>query len=173
MQLMVDWLFSRIEPEEQAVAAVNDLIRVSLLLASHAPVKRIIAARIKRPVPPIVGTRIDIAIDPRTIAIGMQVLVHAPAGSTLVARAVIQDLTADGASAKISHMLAPAVTIDASMRVQIQSGPALSTPAAQESDKAKVSPARQQASDQAELKAELTAFRQSGAAAGKAMQLFR
>lgn len=172
MQMMVDWLFSRIEPDPDAVAAISDLIRVALLLASHAPVKRIISARIKRPVPPLIGGRIDLAIDPNIVRIGMQVLVHSPATSTVVARAVVNDLAADGAVATIAQVMGPAVTLDASMRVQIQSGPAFSTPAAQASDQALVAAARQGAAARSQVKAEVSAFRQSGIASGQAAKRF-
>jgi hypothetical protein len=103
-----------------------------VLLASHAPVKRIISARIQRPVPAVVNTRLDITIDPATTRIGMQVLVHAPATQTLVARAVIEDLGAGSATARIVEAPAGAAfTLDSSLRVQVQSSTPLSTPARQ------------------------------------------
>ncbi|HEY2294739.1 MAG TPA: hypothetical protein VGM86_28895, partial [Thermoanaerobaculia bacterium] len=47
LQALVDWLFQRIDDgEPQAVATINDLVRVCLLLASHAPVDRIVAGRV-------------------------------------------------------------------------------------------------------------------------------
>ncbi|MCB8745460.1 hypothetical protein LHU53_00900 [Rhodoferax sp. U2-2l] len=142
MQCMVDWLFAQVVDETSAHAAINDLVRVCLLLAAHAPVKRILSARIQRPVPAVVNTRLDIAIDPATTRIGMQVLVHAPATHTLVARAVIEDLGAGTATARIVE--APAgvtFTLDSSMRVQVQSGTPLSTPQRQqtEADQARTS----------------------------------
>lgn len=138
MQRMVDWLFAQVVPDAEAQDAINDLVRVCLLLASHAPVKRIISARIRRPVPAIVGTRLDVEIDPKLTRIGMQVLVHAPATQTLVARAVIDDLTSGFATARIVD--APGgttLTLDSSMRVQIQAGPPLTTPAVQRADAAR------------------------------------
>ncbi len=135
MQRMVDWLFAQVVDEAAAHAAINDLVRVCVLLSAHAPVKRIISARIQRPVPAVVNTRLDIAIDPATTRIGMQVLVHAPATQTLVARAVIEDLGAGNATARIVEAPAGAAfTLDSSLRVQVQSGTPLSTPARQKQE---------------------------------------
>ena len=138
MQRMVDWLFAQVADEAPAQDAINDLVRVCLLLASHAPVKRILSARIRRPVPAIIDARFDLEIDPRMTRIGMQVLVHAPATQTLLARAVIEDLGSGIATARITHVAAgPGITIDSSMRVQIQTGPALSTPSVQRAEAAR------------------------------------
>jgi hypothetical protein len=119
MQRMVDWLFSRVADEPDAIAAINDLVQVAMLLSAHAPVKRIISARVRKPVKPVLDGRLDLAIDPRLVRIGMQVLVHAPTGNTPVARAVVADLAADGVVARISQVMQPAMTIDTNMRVQL------------------------------------------------------
>jgi hypothetical protein len=138
MQRMADWLFAQVVNEAPAQDAINDLVRVCVLLASHAPVKRILSARIRRPVPAIVGARLDIALDPQVVRIGMQVLVHAPGTQDILARAVVDDLGSDMASARITYTrVGTSVTLDSSMRVQIQSGPALSTPAVQRSEAAR------------------------------------
>jgi len=138
MQAMVDWLFAQVAEEAAAQDAINDLVRVCLLLASHAPVKRILSARIRRPVPAVVNTRLDIEIDPKVTRIGMQVLVHAPATQSLVARAVIEDLGSGFATARIVDAPGGAgLTLDASMRVQVQAGPALTTPSVQRADAAR------------------------------------
>jgi hypothetical protein len=135
MQQMVDWLFAQVSSDAGAQDAINDLVRVCLLLAAHAPVKRIISARIRRPVPAIVNTRLDIEIDPKLTRIGMQVLVYAPATQVPVARAVIEDLANGGATARITHVPdAVLLTLDSSLRVQVQSGPPLTTANVQRSE---------------------------------------
>lgn len=139
MQRMVDWLFAQVSDEAPAQDAINDLVRVCMLLAAHAPVKRIISARIRRPVPAIINTRLDIDIDPKVTRIGMQVLVHEPATQTLLARAVVEDLADGVATARITHAPAgPSVTLDASLRVQVQAGPPLTTANVQRTEAAKV-----------------------------------
>lgn len=126
MQRMVDWLFAQVGPEAEPQAAINDLVRVCLLLASHAPVRRILSARIKRPVPAVVGTRLDIEVDPQLTRVGMQVLVQAPNAAALLAQAVVEDLTGGTATARIvaSHA-EPGTLLGTEMRVQLQTGPAL------------------------------------------------
>lgn len=137
MQRMVDWLFAQVADEAAARDAINDLVRVCLLLASHAPVKRILSARIRRPVPAIVGARLDIQLDPRVVRIGMQVLVHSPGTQDILARAVVEDLGADMATARVTYTQpGPGITLDSNLRVQIQAGPALSTPALQRAEAA-------------------------------------
>jgi hypothetical protein len=135
MQMMVDWLFLRVAAEEDAVAAINDLVRVCLLLSAHAPVKRILSARVVRPVRPIIDARIDLELDPHIARIGMQVLVHEPATQRVVARAVLEDLAVAGGVARITEVMDAKSTIDASMRVQLQAGPSLSSSAAARADK--------------------------------------
>jgi hypothetical protein len=138
MQRMVDWLFAQVADEAPAQDAINDLVRVCMLLAAHAPVKRIISARIRRPVPSVINTRLDIEIDPKVTRIGMQVLVHHPATQTLLARAVVEDLADGVATARITHAPAGPVTLDASLRVQVQAGPPLTTASVQRAEAAKV-----------------------------------
>jgi hypothetical protein len=134
MQMMVDWLFLRIAPEDDAVAAINDLVRVCLLLSAHAPVKRILTARVVRPVRPVLDARIDLELDPNIARIGMQVLVHAPATQRVVARAVLEDLATASGVARITEVMDATVTIDAATRVQLQVGPALSSSSAARAD---------------------------------------
>jgi hypothetical protein len=86
-------------------------------------------------VPAIVNTRLDIEIDPKLTRIGMQVLVYAPATQVPVARAVIEDLANGGATARITHVPDAALrTLDSSLRVQVQSGPPLTTATVQRSE---------------------------------------
>jgi hypothetical protein len=161
MQQLVDWLFLQVDADEQAVAAINDLVRVCLLLSAHAPVRRILSARIRRPVPTVVDTRMELDLDSRVARIGMQVLVHAPQGASVVARAVIEDLSASGGVARITQVLvAQQTTLDASHRVQLQAGAALSTNSAAQADRARADTRRAQAQVQTEVRQEALASRQ-------------
>lgn len=120
MQRMVDWLYARIVPEADAVAAISDLVRVCVLLAAHAPVRRIVLARIARPLVPTPGARLELELDLSDVRIGAQVLVHHPVSSQLVARAVIDDLGAGGAAARITAVLQVGVTLDRGSQVQLE-----------------------------------------------------
>ena len=159
MQRMVDWLFSRVADEPDAIAAINDLVQVALLLSAHAPVRRIISARVRKPVRPVIHGRLDLAVDPRVARIGMQVLVHAPTGNLPIARAVVEDLASDGVVARFAEVMQPSFTIDSTMRVQLQSGTPFTTPATAKKDAAMVAPAK------AAAKGDMLAYREAGRSA--------
>ena len=159
--------------DEDAVAAINDLVRICLLLSAHAPIKRILSARIRRPVPAVLDARMALDLDPRLARIGMQVLIHAPQTSVVIARAVIEDISADGGVARITQVLTAQQTIDQNHRVQLQSGPALSTNAAAKSDRARADTERAQASLQLEVRQEAQAARQMRGVGGKLLGALR
>lgn len=161
MQIMVDWLFQQIEADDDAVTAINDLVRVCILLAAHAPVRRIISARVRRPVIPAVDAKLELDLDPRIAKIGMQVLVHAPATNSVVARAVLEDIASAGSVARITQVMAPQITVDATMRVQVQAGPPLSTPSAAKADRAKADSVQAQQQAKTTARKEAVAQKQS------------
>jgi hypothetical protein len=110
MQKLVDWLFGRVDPrEQQAVNFMNDLVRVCLLVASYAPVNRIVSAEVVRPAPATLGTRVDIAVNVNQARLGMQVVLYA--GSNVVAHGVVEDLVAGQAATRIVRVLQPNVTL--------------------------------------------------------------
>ncbi|MEO7319202.1 MAG: hypothetical protein ABIZ56_09460, partial [Chthoniobacteraceae bacterium] len=118
-QAFADWLFGRLNSSERdAFNLMNDLVRLCLLLASHAPVKALIAGHLPRPVPVRLGTLVPIrAFDPRLVRIGMEV--HVWRAEKIVARARVEDLRDDGeVSARIEHTLAGTTMLDQKMRVQ-------------------------------------------------------
>jgi len=163
MQMLVDWLFTQVDADDDAVAAINDLVRVCLLLSAHAPVKRILSARVKRPVPAVVDARLELELDPRTARIGMQVLVHASLTNVVIARGVMEDIAAEGGVARITQVMAAQQTIDGTARVQLQSGLPLSTPAKARTDQAASQPAQNARADALTQRA----LRGVGAVAGR------
>ena len=100
LQSLVDWLFQQVNgTEEQATAFANDLVRLSLLLACHAPVNQIISGQ-------VIGTpslapeaRLPIRMDPLQVRIGMPVLFHGRVG--VVAQGIVEDLSGTVATARI------------------------------------------------------------------------
>lgn len=119
MQAYVDWLFGQIEPHQpQAVGLINDVVRMCLLLASDAPIGRILAGRMARPVTGIgVGMRIPLsALQPAKLRVGMHALLYR--GSTLVARALVQDLGQQEISAQVIHAAGAKVDLGDDVRVQ-------------------------------------------------------
>jgi hypothetical protein len=116
MQSMVDWLFSRVVPAEpDAIAHINDLVRLCLLLASHAPVADIIAGSVIRPTPIFINTRVDLFADLTRVSIGMHVLMYS--GNQTVARGVVENLSAGQATARILTTTSDHLTLPADSKV--------------------------------------------------------
>ena len=108
LQRLNNWLFRRMEKGvAEADALMTDLVRVSILLAAHAPVAEIVTARIdvNQTVQP--GGAIDLVVRRGVPQIGMQVAVF-NAGQ-VQARGVLRDLS--GSRAKVEMVyLAPGLT---------------------------------------------------------------
>jgi hypothetical protein len=126
MQGLVDWLYSRVEPTvADAVAMCDDLVRVAILLASHAPVREIIAGNVHEAATVQPGSSIKLNVDLAKVHIGMGVFVYK--GTQVVAQAVVEDLTAGQAAAKVIKTHAPTVQLEKSAAVQFTNQPALLT----------------------------------------------
>jgi hypothetical protein len=104
MQAYVDWLFGRVDMRlPEAAGLMNDLVRVCLLLASHAPVGQIIAGRVSKPQQATPGGRITLRpFDASKVRVGMQALMYS--GTQVVARALVDDLGATEVSAQVLHV---------------------------------------------------------------------
>jgi hypothetical protein len=118
LQEFVDWLFGRVDSSQRDGAnLVNDLIRLCLLLASHAPVNRIIAGHVPAPTPVRPGIQIPIKpLNPELVRVGMEFQVWQ--ASRVVASGLVEDLVADKVTARVSHVDKATTTIDPTMRVQ-------------------------------------------------------
>ena len=91
LQAMVDWLYSRIDKKEpEAAELMSDLVRICLLLASHAPVGRILAGHVEEHTPIEYGRLLPIRLDPLHARVGMVALVLQ--NGRVKARAVVEDL---------------------------------------------------------------------------------
>jgi hypothetical protein len=118
MQAYVDWLFAQTEPgQPRATELVNDIVRMGLLLASHAPVGRIITGNLPRPVTAVrPGVRIPLlALDPSRLRVGMQAVLYR--ANQVVARAVVEDLGQGEVSARVMQTSAVQVDLDVDVRV--------------------------------------------------------
>jgi hypothetical protein len=117
MQLLVDWLYARVDPHSaDAVALIGDLVRICILLASHAPIDQILAGTLQEAITARPGSQIKIAIDPLRVRIGMPVFVYR--NEEVVAQAVVTDLIGGIAAAQITQMAQPALPLDKGTRVQ-------------------------------------------------------
>ncbi|MDZ4797559.1 MAG: hypothetical protein SGI92_05310 [Bryobacteraceae bacterium] len=111
MQITVEWLFGRIDTNQpQAVTLMNDLVRVALLLASHAPVNQIVAGAIPKRTTVKVGGIFQIAVNVSQVRVGMHALVYA--NNQVAARAVVEDLGGGMASARVIQSSASTVNFE-------------------------------------------------------------
>ncbi len=116
MQDMVDWLFSRIDASSnEAVRLMDDLVRVIILLASHAPVRALIPARLSYPVRPLPGTLIQLNVDAlAAVRVGMQVALGQG-----VAQAVVQDVAPGRVVARVIQAADTVPTLQADAVVHL------------------------------------------------------
>jgi hypothetical protein len=120
LQAYIDWLFGRINTSDAAATSlVNDLIRICLLLASHAPVNQLILGHVPRPIPIRTGILIPLRpIDPRLVHVGMEFQVWR--GTQVVARGLVEDLRDGEVSARVQEHDAATPSLDVNMKVQFQ-----------------------------------------------------
>jgi hypothetical protein len=127
IQSYVDYLFAQLEPRQpQGEALMNDVVRMCLLLASHAPVDRIIAGRMKQPVTGVrPGVRLPLTVfDASRLRVGMQALMIR--GGNVVARATVEDIGSAEVSARVIHTTAKQVDLGDDVRVQFSDAAAVS-----------------------------------------------
>jgi hypothetical protein len=118
MQRLADWLYARFDNRySDAADLVNELIRVCILLASHAPVNQIISGLIEEPVQVNVGSTIDIVADLTRIRIGMNVAMVS--GSNTLARGRVSDIVGGRVQAQIVSTASTRVLLEKNARVQI------------------------------------------------------
>ena len=119
-QAYIDWLFGRVVPAEAGASSlINDLVRLCLLLASHAPVNQLILGHVPRPVPVRPGVLVPVRLlDPRLVRVGMEFQVWRD--SRIVARGQVEDLRDGEAAARVSAVDADVTSLDVNMRVQFQ-----------------------------------------------------
>ena len=102
LQRLVDWLFGRVNDKiDAAVTLMNDLVRVCILMASHAPVSGIIDGHVPKPSRINVGDFLDLVIDRGRVGIGMQVAIHL--NETVVAQGVVEDLSSGAARIQVTQ----------------------------------------------------------------------
>lgn len=112
MQMLVDWLYQQVDARHGgALALVHDLVRVCLLLASHAPVRRILTGRVKQATTAAVGGLIRIVADIARLRIGAHVFLETVDQRPV--RAVVADLGNGEAAARIVDAPGPTVQLAA------------------------------------------------------------
>jgi hypothetical protein len=118
MQALVDWLFGRVRKDQPAAwALMSDVVRVCILLASHAPVNQVVAGRVQRETEARVGGTIELAADPAQVRVGMHVLLYDVAKRPV--HAVVEDLAPGVAVTRVVHASSPSVTIARDTRAEL------------------------------------------------------
>lgn len=112
MQALVDWLYGRVDARNsQAVGLMHDLVRLALLLSSHAPVNQIIAGHVEKPTTVKPGSRIPLVINPGAVRVGMQVSLYT--GVQIVAQGLVEDIGDREAVVHVVQTANPTVTLAA------------------------------------------------------------
>ncbi|HXO17916.1 MAG TPA: hypothetical protein VN909_07070, partial [Candidatus Dormibacteraeota bacterium] len=112
MQLLVDWLFAQIDiVNPSAVAFMSDVVRVCILLASHAPVNDVIAGAVLLRNPPSIGSVVSLSLPSSRVAAGMYVQLYSK--GSLAAEAVVSDLDDTSVTATVSSVHQPGVFLEA------------------------------------------------------------
>jgi hypothetical protein len=122
MQELVEWLYSRIEAgNAQALGMMNDLVRVCLLEASHAPVRGILSGYLPRDMQIHPGILIGLkAYDLAQVRMGMQVKFFR--GEEVVAEANVEDLNTEGPAVRVTSVKAVDTTGQPLQQVNLASG---------------------------------------------------
>jgi hypothetical protein len=119
---LVVWLFGRIDPEVgEARTLISDLVRVCLLLASHAPVDEIVAGHLEQDAAGRVGDLIDLAIDRGKPRIGMRVAVYR--NDRVMLQGVVQDLAGQAARVKVVQAQTPTFRLDRLAKARLFADP--------------------------------------------------
>jgi hypothetical protein len=118
MQILADWIYQRVDPAQpEAVALIDDVVRVSILLASHAPVNQIVSGHVTRPTTVTRGGRVELrAGDASKVRVGMHVLMYS--GTEVVARGRVNDLSAAHVTAEVVHTVSASVSLAENARVE-------------------------------------------------------
>lgn len=102
LQNMVDWLFSQMDPKiSDAQKLMNDLVRVCILLASHAPVSTIVRGYAPEPAKGKIGDVVDMVVDKGIVKIGMVATVFMQ--SKVAVQGVVEDIAQSSARIKVTH----------------------------------------------------------------------
>lgn len=118
LQALADAIYHRLDPKRQdALALAHDLVRVCVLLASHAPVKRIVSGKVDEPAPVkkdgLVKVRVDVL---KPIRIGMPVLFFT--AQKTAARGIVNDMTGNVATARVVETFEDNVQLIQGARVE-------------------------------------------------------
>jgi hypothetical protein len=117
LQRVVDWLFTRIDRGQPgAERAIDELVRIALLLAAQAPVDRLIPARLVAPVPVRPGAMLELSVDVLQVRVGMIARLASTAG---LVEARVVDLGDGAARAEVIRSTGAVGTLASGMRFEL------------------------------------------------------
>ncbi len=123
LQTLVDWLFQRVDPEQaDAVAWMNDLVRVCILLASSAPVDRLVAGSVIATTSVQVGGTVQVAfLDVGDVHVGATALFYGfdDQDDEATGRGVVIDLAPGVAVVRLDQAVADTLRLEAGARVEV------------------------------------------------------
>jgi hypothetical protein len=120
MQTYVDWMFAQVNAQDaEAVTAIDNIIRVAMLLASHAPVDRILQAEIQQAASLSLGSTVPIKFNPAVVdKIGRGLEFNLVRNDVVVGRGVVDDLLGDLANLKLTRNYTTAATLAVDAQVK-------------------------------------------------------
>jgi hypothetical protein len=108
-QQLVSWLFAQINQNiPQAVHFVSDLVRVSILVASYAPVSEIIQGEVLEDRPLGVGLLLRVSLPSPRIYQSMPVVLQQ--NGQIIAQGIVNDLSSSDASVQVNSVVQNAPT---------------------------------------------------------------
>nr|PZN18814.1 MAG: hypothetical protein DIU78_22190 [Pseudomonadota bacterium] len=120
IEVLAEWLLDRVDPENPAALAwMLDLVRVAILLASHAPVDAIVSGQVPTASPANVGALVPVMIDPARVRVGMHVTFFH--GGAAVARGIVEDLVGQRARARIAEAVRADLRLEVGVQAQFTS----------------------------------------------------
>ncbi len=103
LQNLVDWLFQQIDINiPKAEELMNDLVRVCILLASHAPVSSLISGHLSAPAQGRSGDMVDMVVDKGDIKIGMLATVFN--NNKVAVQGKVEDISHGSARIKVTNI---------------------------------------------------------------------
>jgi len=123
LQNMVDWLFSQVDVTiDKARQTMNDLLRICILLACHAPVSTLVNGYVDTPSMGKVGDFIDIVFLKGEIKVGMVATVFTQ--QAVAVQGVVTDVGEKAARVKVTQSTGNSTefTIDKGAQVKFSSG---------------------------------------------------
>lgn len=101
LQAHVDWLYGRVDAQKPAARAlVRDLIRCAILIASHAPINRVLRGAVRNRRPLGIGEHLALMVDATLTRIGAHVQLLDD-DENVIGRGIVDDLGADSATVRV------------------------------------------------------------------------